>query len=123
MSKKHLNEDGEFLVKGVEPPKSKEPKNVKSDGVKDADKEFTGNKTSPQKDVKHTDGKEGSGDSEQEFTGNKKDPGMKHDARDKEGAAGADTDYLAKAREKVRKAFGLPTEINKINKGNEGLNK
>ena len=126
MPKKYLQEDGEFLVKGIEPTDSKEPKNVKDEGSKDADKEFGGNDKSVKPEVKHSHNKEGTDAAADEYDNEEQVNQFKKTEEEgaKEGTKRADeSPYLAKVRERLRGALGLPSAVSKINKTGDGLNK
>jgi hypothetical protein len=98
------------------------PKNKGDEGATDSNvaKEFTGSDKAP-KETKDT--KEGVKDAADAFEGNK--GSIEGQAREsgKEGSAGSENDYMKSVRNKVRSALGLPEKVNKINKGNDGLNK
>jgi hypothetical protein len=117
--KRNLQEDGEFLVKGIDPTDSKEPKNVKDEGSKDADKEFKGNDKSVKAEVKHDHGKEGTEAAADKYDNENKVNQFKKN--DDEGSKGGtkraeESPYLAGVREKLRDALG-------ISKTGKGLNK
>lgn len=123
MPKKYVKEDGEFIVKDIDPADSKEPKNVKDERSKEADKEFTGNDKSVKDDVKHTHGKEGTDKAADEYDNEKEVDQFKKN--DEEGSGGGtkraeESPYLAKVRERLRGALGIDS---KINKTGDGLNK